>query len=369
MNLILLSFSNHFRTGFFISPNKTLLLTNSGGQDSTVLFLLFFILQKQYKYNLITIYCNHLWQVSSLQLIIQLSRTNFAQKINLIILTPFFNLKNENISRNWRYSILTRFSCFSSFEYIIVGHTSTDQIESFILNICRGAGSLGLTTLKREKINFFTKFICFSEKKQKISFFSKLLINQLVSNSIWSIIYRPLFTFNRFEVYQFYSVLNLPIWTDQTNFNLTYRRNRIRLELLPYLRFYLNPNVDVALLRCIQNISSESTFLKKLTLKTVTFNSYSTHNLSDQLIIYNYSQFIKYPYIVQTSSIISTLIKLKLKCINYNFIHLFLKFLFLIKNQIKESNPQVFYISNKIIFGFYGNYIYICKMKNGSDGI
>lgn len=171
MNLILIYFSNHFRTGFFISPNKTLLLTNSGGQDSTVLFLLFFILQNQYKYNLITIYCNHLWQISSLQLIIQLSRTNFAQKINLIILTPFFNLKNENISRNWRYSILTRFSCFSSFEYIIVGHTSTDQIESFILNICRGAGSLGLTPLKHEKINFFTKFICFSEKKKNIFVF------------------------------------------------------------------------------------------------------------------------------------------------------------------------------------------------------
>lgn len=335
---------------------------NSGGQDSTVLFFIFFILQKQYNYHFINIYCNHLWQVSSLQLIIQLSRMNFVQKKNLIIPTPFFDLKNENISRNWRYSIVTRFACFSSFEYIIVGHTNTDQIESFILNICRGAGSLGLTTLKREKINFFTKFICFSEKKKKFHFFSKLLINQLVSNSIWSLIYRPLFTFNRFEVYHFYSVLNLPVWTDQTNFNLNYRRNRIRFELLPYLRFYLNPNVDVALLRCIQNISSESSFLKKLTLKTSTLKSYCTQNSTNQLIIYNYSQFQKYPYIVQKSSIISTLIQFKFKCINYNFIHLILKFIFLIKNQIKEPNPQVFYISNQIMFGFYGNYIYICKM-------
>lgn len=369
MNFIFIYFSNHFRTDFLISPNKTLLLTNSGGQDSTVLFLVLFILRKQYNYNLINIYCNHLWQVASLQLIIQLSRTHFAQKINLIIITPFLDVKNENTSRNWRYSVLTRLSCFSSFEYTIVGHTSTDQIESFILNICRGAGSLGLTTLKKEKINFFTKFICFSEKKKKISFFSNLLPDQLVSKSFWSLIYRPLFTFNRFEIYQFYSVLNLPIWTDQTNFNLNYRRNRIRLELLPYLRFYLNPNVDIALLRCIQNISYESNFLKKLTLKTFKISSYYNDNFTNPLIIYNYSQFQKYPYTVQKSAIISTLIELKLKCINYNFIHLFLKFLFLIKNQIKEPNPQVFYISNSIIFGFYGNYIYICKIKNGSDGI
>ena len=330
---------------------------------------MFFILQKQYNYNLINIYCNHLWQVASLQLILQLSRVNFAQKMNFIIITPVLELKNENISRNWRYSVLTRLSCFSSFEYTIVGHTNTDQIESFILNICRGTGSLGLTTLKKEKINFFTKLLCFSEKKRKIGSFSDLLTNEWISNSFWSLIYRPLFTFNRFEIYQIYSVLNLPVWTDQTNFNLNYRRNRIRLELLPYLRFYLNPNVDIALLRCIQNISYESNFLKKLTLKTFNTSSYCTDNSKNHLIIYNYSQFQKYPYTVQKSAIISTLMELKFKCINYNFIHLFLKFLFLIKNQIKEPTPQVFYISNSIIFGFYGNYIYICKMKNGSDGI
>lgn len=343
------------------------MLTNSGGQDSTVLLLLFLIIQNQYKSNLLNIYCNHLWQKSSLQLMIQLSRMHFIHKIHFIIITPLFNLRNENLSRNWRYNALARLACFSSFEYTIVAHTSTDQIESFILNICRGSGLFGLTTLKPQRINFFIKFIGFTDKKKHILnrnlMFKIKPINKFYFKSKFflSFIWRPLFVFNRFEIYKIYTVLNLPIWTDKTNLNLNYRRNRIRFELLPYLRFYLNSNVDIAILRCINNIASEAKFLKKVTQKA--FKTSFFLGLEKEIIIHDYSKLNQYPLDIQKSIVIYSLIELKIKLTSSHKIQLVLKFICLIKQNPKPEKPQLFYFSNKLLITFYSNYLYICRLK------
>lgn len=342
------------------------MLTNSGGQDSTVLFLLILILQSQFKYSLVNIYCNHLWQRSSLQLIIHLSRIHFHFEIELIVMTPskFSKLMNENISRNWRYNTLARLGFFSSFEYTMVAHTSTDQIESFFLNICRGSGSVGLTTLKTERINFFIKFICFTDKKIKISKLIFLSVKQKnARNFFGSLIWRPLFLLNRYEIHNIYKELILPIWTDKTNLNLNYRRNRIRFELLPYLRFYFNSNVDIAILRCIQNISSQAKYLKKITYKA--FKTSLIFGLEKKIIIHDFSQFNQYPLNIQKSIIIESFMEFNEKLSSSNTIQYIFKLIFIIKQNPLQKNdkPQLFFLSKKLLIGFYWNFFYICTLK------
>lgn len=380
MTNIFVYFSKQFRIHFLLPSNKTLILSNSGGQDSTVLFLFFLIIKNQYHLNLLNIYCNHLWQIESIQLIIHLTRLHFANHVSLIVISPFSSLLSENSSRNWRYTALNRLSCFSSSEYLIVGHTNTDQIESLFLNLCRGTGFFGLTTLKNERINYFRKFICFTEKK---SFFSqhnilshtqmnaanqafglhcnasqKLDYNNTVQfNQFWSLIWRPLFIFNRFELYRLYTSLDLPIWTDKTNFQLKYRRNRIRFELLPYLRFYLNQNVDLALSRFIQNIDSEGIFLQKLTLKT--FKSSYFLGKKKQLIIHNQSQFYKYPYHIQKQIILTSLLELKQHQIDYKLVQTLIKYIYMLKDKRKLKHPFIL-LSNCIMLGFSSNNIILC---------
>jgi tRNA(Ile)-lysidine synthase len=342
------------------------MITNSGGQDSTVLLLFISVLQNQYKYNLFNIYCNHLWQRSSLQLIIHLSRIHFIHKIHFIIITPLFKLINENLSRNWRYNTLARLASFSSFEYTLVAHTSTDQIESFFLNICRGAGPVGLTTLKTEQINFYKKYIGFTDKKKNLSniiFNVKFIfVKQYNLNYkfIWSFIWRPLIVLNRFEIQKLYKVLNLPIWTDKTNYNLNYRRNRIRFELLPYLRFYFNSKVDVAILRCIENIAAESKFIKKITQKA--FKTSIILGAKKQIIIHDYSQLYQYPSNIKKNIIIDSLNKLNIKGSNFSYIQFILKCICLMKQYPKYDKPKIFYLSNILLICFYGNYLYLCRL-------
>ena len=346
-----------------------------------MLFLFFLIIKNQYLLSLLNIYCNHLWQIESIQLMTHLTRLHFANHVSFIVISPFSALLSENSSRNWRYTAFNRLSCFSSSEYLIVGHTKTDQIESLFLNLCRGTGFFGLTTLKNERINDFCQFICFTEKKS--SFYqhhisSNTQINaktnglgiqlrcnaktnglgiQLRCNATWSLIWRPLFLFNRFELYRLYTLLNLPIWTDQTNFQFKYRRNRIRFELLPYLRFYLNPNVDFALSRFIQNIDSEGLFLQKLTLKTFK-NSYFLGK-KKKLIIHNQSQFLKYPYHIQKQIILTSLVELKQSQIDYKLVQTLIKYIYLLKDKRRQKHPFIL-LSNCIMLGFSSNNIILC---------
>jgi tRNA(Ile)-lysidine synthase len=273
---------------------------------------------------------------------------------------------NENLSRNWRYNSLARLACFSSFEYTLVAHTSTDQIESFFLNICRGSGPVGLTTLKTEQINFYIKFIGFTDKKKS---FSNIILNlkiiflkkyNLNFKLIWAFIWRPLVVFNRFEIQKLYTVLTLPIWTDKTNFHLNYRRNRIRFELLPYLRFYFNSKVDVAILRCIENITSESKFIKKITQKA--FKTSFILGSKKQIIIHNYSKLYQYPSNIKKNIIIDSLIKLNIKVSNSSYIQFILKCICLMKHYPKYNKPQIYYLSNIFVICFYGKYLYICRL-------
>nr|YP_009306332.1 hypothetical protein [Caulerpa cliftonii]AOP19236.1 hypothetical protein [Caulerpa cliftonii] len=56
-------------------------------------------------------------------------------------------------------------------------------------------------------------------------------------------ILRPFIKNFRFELIQFCEFWNLPIRPDSTNFKFDYKRNRVRLQLLPYIKYFFNSNL------------------------------------------------------------------------------------------------------------------------------
>lgn len=54
---------------------------------------------------------------------------------------------------------------------------------------------------------------------------------------------RPLIKISRFEFFKFCEFWNLPIYPDLTNLNVRFRRNRLRLQFLPYLKKFFNLNL------------------------------------------------------------------------------------------------------------------------------
>ena len=100
--------------------------------------------------------------------------------------------------------------------YLITGHTSTDNAETFLLNLARGSNYAGLSYINKKR---------------------------LLKHHIFLI--RPLLIFSREDTKKFCQLQNIPIWEDPTNCDLTIKRNVVRKEIIPILeqmaqvKFYL----------------------------------------------------------------------------------------------------------------------------------
>ncbi|MCX7780146.1 MAG: tRNA lysidine(34) synthetase TilS [Negativicutes bacterium] len=98
---------------------------------------------------------------------------------------------------------------------IATGHHADDQAETVLLNLLRGAGSAGLSGMRPAEGG----------------------------------IIRPLLSVDRRSIEAYCRENRLAYRIDSSNLKTDYRRNRIRLELLPYLEEHFNPAIRDALCR------------------------------------------------------------------------------------------------------------------------
>ncbi|MFM6348499.1 MAG: ATP-binding protein, partial [Dolichospermum sp.] len=73
---------------------------------------------------------------------------------------------------------------------------------------------------------------------------------------------RPLLNVSRQETAEFCRENLIPIWEDSTNQNLDYRRNRLRLETIPYLKQHFNPQLEIAITQTAEILDSEVSYLE-----------------------------------------------------------------------------------------------------------
>jgi tRNA(Ile)-lysidine synthase len=73
---------------------------------------------------------------------------------------------------------------------------------------------------------------------------------------------RPLLDFTRSETLKICQEFELPIWEDIVNQNRKYARNRIRLDLIPYLQDNFNPEVENNLAQTAEILKAEVEYLE-----------------------------------------------------------------------------------------------------------
>lgn len=122
----------------------------------------------------------------------------------------------RDLRYNWFETIRKQYDA----EAIAVGHHQDDSVETVLLNLIRGTGISGLRGIlpKNDKI------------------------------------VRPLLCVGRDEIENYLRSKNIPFRTDSTNEQGIYRRNFLRLHILPALQT-LNPAVREALLRTAANMA------------------------------------------------------------------------------------------------------------------
>ncbi|MCY7278062.1 MAG: tRNA lysidine(34) synthetase TilS [Phormidesmis sp. CAN_BIN44] len=218
-----------------LEKGDRVLVAVSGGQDSLCLIKLLLDLQPKWNWQLAIVHCDHRWRSNSSQ------NADFVSALAQSWQVPFYVEIASQISaseadaRQWRYECFTKIAQTDGFVTIVTGHTASDRAETLLYNLMRGSGADGLQALS----------------------WNRLLT--LTLNLV-----RPLLDVTRVETAQFCQDSGLQIWEDTTNQDLTYARNRIRQELLPYLQTHFNPQVEQNLAQTAELLVAEVEYLEAI---------------------------------------------------------------------------------------------------------
>lgn len=147
-SLIVINKVFHFiRKKNFIFKNKNILLSLSGGQDSLCLLILLFQFKNQMNYYFDSIYINHCWNLDNIYKLSHLLKINYSIENKLFFVIAHKKKFTEKKARLWRYLINSRVALFYGYEILLTGHTATDQIETFLLNLFRSPSKSGISSL------------------------------------------------------------------------------------------------------------------------------------------------------------------------------------------------------------------------------
>lgn len=232
---------------FNFKKNTSILLAVSGGEDSVTMLDLFSKYKDMFDLNLFVCHFNH-----SLRKEADFDE-NFVKNLSIKYNLKFFSKKEdvekfsyenkfstEEGARILRYKFFNEVIESENIDFLATAHNKDDLAETVIMRILRGTGINGLIGITKKRNN----------------------------------IIRPLLDFSKAQIKNYVLENNLKFVQDNTNFSDVYKRNNIRLNLIPKLKKDFNPNVVDALCKLstiacdYDNISKEYIFSKKENLWT-----------------------------------------------------------------------------------------------------
>lgn len=204
-----------------VSRNDAVLVALSGGPDSVALFEGLLRLRKELSFSLTAAHLNHRLRGAESDEDERFVRSLAERrKAPLIVEARQVGRMREKkggsleeIAREVRYAFLRRAAGKCGANKIALGHNLDDNVETFLMNLFRGAGLKGLSGMP------------------------------LVRREGRFVVIRPLLEVTREEILSFLKKEKLAYREDRSNRDMTYTRNRIRHRLLPSLEKEYNPQI------------------------------------------------------------------------------------------------------------------------------
>ncbi len=221
-----------------LEKGDKVLVAFSGGPDSRALLAALLELSEFYSLRLALAHFNHLLRPSAAEderFVAEVARQNalplYLKREDIRAYARRHHLNIEEAGRERRYAFLRQTAARVGASKIATGHTMTDQAETFLLRLLRGTGRTGLTS---------------------------------VAPVVDGLVIRPLLGVERSEVESFLKVRGLSFRIDESNFDRRYLRNRVRLELIPFLEKKFEPRIVRQIARLVDVLTEEEEWLDKL---------------------------------------------------------------------------------------------------------
>jgi tRNA(Ile)-lysidine synthase len=145
---------------------------------------------------------------------------------------------SEESLRADRYRLLTEMAEEVGARFVAVAHTRDDQAETVLFRLLRGSGLRGLAGMPTSRP---------------------------LSGSVTLV--RPLLASSRYDLRKWLHRLEQPWREDATNASPRYARNRIRHDVLPYLRENVSPRADAALVRIAVQAGEAQSLIDQLAVQ------------------------------------------------------------------------------------------------------
>ena len=224
-----------FSTGL-VRKGDRMIVGVSGGPDSTALLLLLNSLRRKYCLKLFAAHVNYKLRGRESDADEKYVR-NLAERLDIPVSVKRVSLKKletgnlQDIARKIRMDFFSGVAGKHKAGKVALGHNADDQAETVLMRLFRGSGPAGISGI--------------SAKRR-------------LSGRIQVI--HPLRECSRSEILSYLKQQCVRARTDSSNLVPKYQRNRIRLELLPWLRKNINPAISSTLCRTAEILDSDEKY-------------------------------------------------------------------------------------------------------------
>ncbi|MBI3314587.1 MAG: tRNA lysidine(34) synthetase TilS [Candidatus Omnitrophica bacterium] len=211
---------NFIRKEGLVKPGSLLVLGVSGGADSVFLAHCLHRLRHELSVRLHIAHFNHRLRKSSDR--DQKFVEDLARHLNVPITVANrrghlgFPKLSEDAARRKRFAFFAKVAAATGAEAVVLAHTANDLAETVVMRLLRGTGLYGLRGILAQRRMGDVTFI------------------------------RPLIGVTRSSIESYLRKHKLDHCVDETNARPVYLRNKVRLELMPYLS-RLNPRIHSVL--------------------------------------------------------------------------------------------------------------------------
>jgi tRNA(Ile)-lysidine synthase len=234
----MLSFAKKVKTAIIelIAPGDKVLVAVSGGADSLALLYLLEQFSKELGYELFVAHLNHLTRGKESDEDASFVEKE-ANKLSLPVFIDKIDVKKSSLKSSFqesarilRYQFLEDVLMSIKGNKVALGHTADDRIETVLMNLLRGTGLRGLAGIPEVR----------------------------------GYVVRPLLSCIRSEIEDFLDGQNLIYRTDSSNNETKYLRNKIRHEVIPFLKTF-NPDISGNLLSLAEIARGEEQWMSEKT--------------------------------------------------------------------------------------------------------
>jgi tRNA(Ile)-lysidine synthetase-like protein len=204
-------------------PDGDLVVALSGGADSAALVYLLSVLGRGFR----AVHVNHGLPASArLEEAALAVADAVGADLDVVSIDIPPGASIEGQARKARYGALA--ASLRPDETLLTAHTLDDQAETVLMNLLRGSGPTGLAGM--------------TPRSDALA--------------------RPLLAVTRSETRELAALASLPFFDDPSNLDHGFRRNVIRLEVIPDLSARFNPRLVEALARSAELIGTDETYLQ-----------------------------------------------------------------------------------------------------------